>query len=217
MTAAARYDTHAAWYLEYTKDWGSVLADHLPESLSGQRVLDLCCGYGSLSRVLAQRGGEVTGVDLSARLIDQAVQLGRETPYEIRYQVGNAANADWWDGCPFDLVVCNMALMDVDDLDAVLATVKRVLKPSGRFSFALFHPCFPGNGRTLPSWPDGGYSNEGWWTTREEGVRGHVGAHHRMLSTYLNAVLRAGLAFERFEEPAGPLPMLIIGDCRSAR
>lgn len=217
MPATARYDTHADWYLEYTKDWGSLLADHLPVSLPGERVLDLCCGYGTLSRVLARRGGEVTGVDLSARLIDHALQLERGTPLGIRYLVGDAATVDWWDGRVFDRVVCNMALMDVDDLDAVLATVRRLLKPSGRFNFSLFHPCFPGDGRTLPSWPDGGYSTEGWWTTREEGVRGHVGAHHRMLSSYLNAVLRAGLTFERFEEPAGPRPMLILGDCRAPR
>jgi 2-polyprenyl-3-methyl-5-hydroxy-6-metoxy-1,4-benzoquinol methylase len=216
MEATPRYDTHADWYLDYTRDWGSVLADHLPASLSGQRILDLCCGYGSLSRILSARGAEVTGVDLSGRLIGRARDLQSESPAGIHYLVGNATSTQWWDGEPFDRVVCNMALMDVDDLDAVFASAAQVLRPSGLLSFSLFHPCFPGNARTRPSWPDGGYSSEGWWTTGEEGVRGHVGAHHRMLSTYLNAVIRAGLIFDQFIEPAGTLPTLIIADCRPA-
>ena len=63
----------------------------------------------------------------------------------------------------------------------------------------------------LPSWPPArGYAAEGWWTTGSAGVRGHVGAHHRTLSTYLNAVLRAGLDFDSFTEPAADLPRTLI-------
>ena len=212
-----RYDTHADWYLEYTRDWGSVLHDHLPGSLGGQRVLDLCCGYGTLSRTLAARGARVVGVDLSSRLIDRARQLEAAHPAGIDYLVGDATKTDWWDGRPFDRVVCNMALMDVDDLDGVLASAARMLAPSAVFSFAIFHPCFPGDAGSRPSWPEAGYAREGWWTTAEEGVRGHVGAQHRMLSTYLNALIAAGLVLDRVSEPPTPVPTLLIADCRPAQ
>ena len=44
--------------------------------------------------------------------------------------------------------------------------------------------------------------------TDGDGVRGHVGTTHRMLSTYLNAVLaRSGLVFEDFMEPATHVPV----------
>jgi hypothetical protein len=119
----------------------------------------------------------------------------------VCYINGDATTIDWWDGEPFDGVVYNMALMDIDDLDGALPTVAAVLKPEGWFSFSVFHPCYPGgsdgSSDILPSWPpDRGYSYEGWWTTNGAGVRGRVGSDHRMLSTYLNALLRAGLDFD---------------------
>lgn len=215
----SRYDIHADWYLDYTCDWGSASADFLPGDLSGQRVLDLACGYGQLSRALAERGAAVTAVDLSPRLVAQARAIEAREHRGIRYLSGDAASIDWWDAEPFDGVVCNMALMDIDDLDAALSTVATVLKSYGWFNFSLFHPCFPGGSDgasdTLSSWPpDRGYSAEGWWTTRGAGVRGRVGANHRMLSTYLNAVLHAGLEFEEFAEPPTTLPRLLVARCR---
>ena len=109
-----------------------------------------------------------------------------------------------------------MALMDIDDLDAALRTAYAVLRPAGWFNFSLLHPCFPGHARTdvLPSWPpDSGYATEGWWTTNANGVRGHVGAHHRMLSTYLNAAIRAGFQFTAFAEADNDLPRILIAQC----
>lgn len=214
----ARYDSHAEWYVECTQDWDSSAAAFLPAELPGQAVLDLACGWGQLSRIMAGRGAAVTGVDLAQRFIAHARELETAQPAGIRYLVGNATSNDWWDGEPFDGAVCNMALMDIDDLAGAMSTVARVLKPSGWFVFTVFHPCFPGNPEdpgSRPSWPPGqGYSAEGWWTTRESGVRGHVGANHRMLSTYLNAALEAGLEFEGFAEARTELPQLFVAHCR---
>lgn len=67
----------------------------------------------------------------------------------------------------------------------------------------------------LPSWPrDRGYASEGWWSTDGSGVRGQVGANHRMLSTYLNAVMRAGLELETFDEPRVSVPRYLFSLCR---
>lgn len=214
----ARYDAHASWYLDHTRDWNLVATEHLPEEVVRElKVLDLGCGYGALSRILAERGAAVTGVDLSGQLLNRARELEVDQLQGIRYLQGNAANVDWWDGEPFDGVVCNMALMDIDDLDGAMRSAAAVLKPGGWFHFTIFHPCFPGEGDlgpTLPSWSPEGYAAEGWWTTGADGVRGHVGAHHRMLSTYLNAALRAGLAFEQFIEPPTRLPQRLSVHCR---
>jgi len=81
---------------------------------------------------------------------------------------------------------------------------------------SLLHPCFPGSEETdaLPSWPpDRGYSWEGWWTTGSDGVRGHVGAWHRTLATYLNAILGAGLQLREVIEPPAPTPRQLILRC----
>jgi SAM-dependent methyltransferase len=218
----ARYDAIADWYLDFTRDWDPEPVALLPDELRSERVLDLACGYGRFSRYLAERGAAVTAVDLSTNLLAHAREIESTTPLGIRYVHGDATGTEWWDGCAFDGVLCHMALMDIDGLDGVLSTVAAVLEPGGWFSFSMLHPCFPGGpagpGSGLPSWPpDRGYSSEGWWNTNGDGVRGHAGAHHRMLSTYLNAVLRAGLEFEEFAEPESSVPRYLIARGRRPR
>src|SRR5829696_506540 len=127
------------------------------------------CGWGQLSRELAGRGAAVTAVDLSGKLLERARDIERRHPVGIRYVHGDATCMDWWDGTAYDGVVCNMALMDIDDLEAALRTVASVWRPSGWFNLSLLHPCFPGDASVdaLPSWPpDRGYAAEGWWTHR---------------------------------------------------
>lgn len=215
----ARYDRATDWYVGFARDWSADAIPFLPGDLSGQRVLDMGCGLGELSRLLASQGALVTAVDLSANLLGHAKNQEAERPLVIRYLVGDVTTTGWWDGVRFDAAVCNMALMDIDDLDTAMATAACVLKPGGWFSFSLLHPCFPGlrndASEQLPSWPpDRGYASEGWWTTQGDGVRGRVGANHRMLSTYLNATLRAGFESEEFGEPAAQVPRFFIVRCR---
>ncbi len=218
-TRNARYDEVADWYVGFTRDWSAEARPLLPSDLSGQQVVDLACGLGDLSRLLASSGASVTAVDLSTNMLARATDQGEAQALGIRYLVGDVTTTSWWDGEPFDGAVCNMALMDIDDLDAAFATAAHVLKPGGWFSYSLLHPCFPGlresASEQLSSWPpDRGYAYEGWWTTQGDGVRGRVGANHRMLSTYLNATLRAGFEFEEFREPAAPMPRFLVVRCR---
>jgi hypothetical protein len=78
-----------------------------------------------------------------------------------------------------------------------------------RMVHLLDHPCFPMpslgwtsrvDGELEPEIPD--YFAEGFWRrANPEGVRGKVGSHHRTLSTYVNALARAGLKIEHLDEP----------------
>jgi SAM-dependent methyltransferase len=215
----ARYDRATNWYVGFARAWAAEARPFLPDDLSGQRVLEMACGLGELSRLLASGGASVTAVDLSANMLGHAKSEDAARPLGIGYLVGDVTTTDWWDGDAFDGIVCNMALMDIDDLGAAMATAAQVLKPGGWFSFSLLHPCFPGlrdgASEQLSSWPpDRGYSSEGWWTTQGDGVRGRVGANHRMLSTYLNAAVRAGFELEKFAEPPGKVPRFFIVRCR---
>jgi hypothetical protein len=68
--------------------------------------------------------------------------------------------------------------------------------------FSILHPCFPGSGDDAPSsWPPEGYFREGWWLASNTGFRGAVGSQFRMLSTYLNALVRHGFVLDRAVEP----------------
>jgi SAM-dependent methyltransferase len=215
----ARHDRAADWYVDFPREWAAEARPFAPSDLSGQNVLDMGCGLGELSRLLSSRGASVTGVDLSAEMLGHATSVEAERRQEIRYLVGDVTTTDWWDGVLFDGIVCNMALMDIDDLDAAMTTAARVLKTGGWFGYSLLHPCFPGvrtgASEQLSSWPpDHEYAAEGWWTTHGDGVRGRVGANHRMLTTYLTATLRAGFEFEEFGEPPAPVPRFFIARCR---
>jgi SAM-dependent methyltransferase len=159
----------------------------------------------------------VTGVDVSAEMLGRARASG---PPDITYiQADVAGDLAWWDGRPFDGCTCEMALMDIDDLAGALSAVTAVLRPGGWFVASIVHPCLPGSERGASSWPPGeGYEREGWWTSPDhhspEGVRIRVGATHRKLSTYLNALLDAGLEAERFTEPPAPVPTYLLWRCR---
>ena len=119
-----------------------------------------------------------------------------------------ARTAEWWDGARFDGAVCEMAFMDIDDVEGTLSAAAEALRPGAQFVVSVVNPRFPGNDAGLSSGPqDEGYTAEGFWTSdrhNPEGLRLRVGSNHRLLSTYLDALLRAGFVLERFYEPPFP-------------
>jgi SAM-dependent methyltransferase len=207
MRTSARYNGIADFYHSVV---GDDVSDPATTALLGllpswdtARVLDLACGQGRVSRELARRGAGVIGIDVSDALLGMARQVEQRQPQGITYVRGDATRPDALPGELFDGVVCNFGLSDIDDLDGVLATVGRVLPDGGWFVFSILHPCFPGWDADAPSsWPpEEGYYTEGWWLAENTGFRGQVGATHRMLSTYLNALARHHLRLEAADEP----------------
>jgi 2-polyprenyl-3-methyl-5-hydroxy-6-metoxy-1,4-benzoquinol methylase len=218
----SRYDEIADWYVEFTASWPSEPIAVLPDDLTGQHVLDMASGHGTAARYLASCGAVVTAVDISEKLLVHARSAASSEPAAVRYVAGDVTTTKWWDGHPFDGVLCNMALMDVDDLDGALSTVSAVLKPHGWFSASILHPCFPGStdgsAVALSSWhPERGYSWEGRWNTSGTGVRGHADVNHRTVATYLNALINHGLALDRFAEPdSTTVPRYFVVLCHAA-
>ena len=216
--APARYDEFAEWYQHWIGDAPPLIAVQagLLPAVTSERVLDIACGQGRMSRYLARLGADVVGVDISAAMLGKARAAGPDDIAYIRADI--AQHPAWWDGRPFDGCTCELALMDIDDLAGALSTVTAVLRPGGWFVASIVHPCFPGSERGRPSWPpEGGYEREGWWISPDHhpgGVRTRVGATHRKLSTVLNALLDAGLEAERFAEPPAPVPTYLLWRCR---
>jgi len=208
--AQARYDQVADFYVagwEGTGDPASLALLDLLGPPHGLRVLDLACGHGRTARELARRGATVVGADISSVLLGRALQAEREGPLGVRYLRADAAALPL-DDAGFDAVTCNFGLSDIDDLDGTLAGVGRALRPGGRFVFCVLHPCFPGGPDVSGSWPaDGRYYDERRWnaTGALSGLRALVGANHRTLATYLNALRRHGLWLDLLSEPA-PTP-----------
>jgi SAM-dependent methyltransferase len=216
------YDAVATWYEQWAT-WPPALfgygRDLMPEPLAGQLVLDVACGHGRLSRELHTAGARVVGVDLSAELVAKARASATESHQDISYHHADIADLDaWWDGTPFDGAACEMALMDIADLDGAAKAIEAVLRPGGWFAASLVHPCFPGNVSGLSSWPpEAGYSREGYWTSSRhnpDGVRIRIGSHHRTLSTYVNTLIRHGLQISAIAEPEDAQPQFLAIGCR---
>jgi SAM-dependent methyltransferase len=223
VTPDVAYDGIAEWYDAWVGDDPGFICKDAPGLLAGRlagaRVLDAACGQGRVARAVARLGAHVVGVDVSARLVAMARTAEAADPLGATYRVGDLADpAAWWDGIPFDGAVCEMALMDIGDLDAVLAGIAHVLRPGGWFVSSLLHPCLPGRANGLSSWPpDRGYSAEGWWSSPDHnpvGARIRVGAYHRTLATVLNGLTAAGLTLDRAVEPPADVPTVLILSCR---
>jgi len=91
----------------------------------GERILDLGCGDGALTVKLAQAGATVVGADSSAELVAAARALG----LDARIADGQALAFE----AEFDAVFSNAALHWMRNADAVIAGVRRALRPGGRF------------------------------------------------------------------------------------
>ncbi len=218
------YDEHQQFYIDFvdralaaeTGFWQVLLSRFeavLGTRLLGAQVCDVACGEGYLSRHLAGLGaGAVVGVDLSSALIETAVQ--RSNSDKLTFQVDDAQTLSSLADNSFDMAVSQMAMMDIPDHQAMFTAVHRVLKKGGVFAFSLLHPCFenpfylPDELPTLDD-ADGNpvayivrrYGTEGYWQSGGDGVRGHMGAYHRTLSTYINGLIAAGFRLEKIEEP----------------
>ena len=213
----AAYDDIADWYDEALRsgplgrfqDLAISIILNLAGNVEDRRICDLACGQGILSRRLAGLGAVVVGVDISEGMLDLARRYERDEPRGVDYVRGDASSLPEFPDEAFDGLICNLALMDIPNLEATLDTVSRVLRPGGWFVFSITHQCFltPSRGRTSrvdgelqPEIPD--YFAEGFWRrANPEGVRGKVGSHHRILSTYVNTLAQAGLRIARLVEP----------------
>ena len=135
--------------------WHRALIDppllRLVGEVGGKCVLDLACGNGYLSRRFACHGATVIGVDASAPLNERAQSREEQEPLGITYHVADAADLSMLEDAVLDLVMCNMALMDIEHSDLAIREVARVLKQAGRWVFSLAQPCACTNTSTC-SW-----------------------------------------------------------------
>jgi len=102
----------------------------------GMRVLDLCCGQGTASVALLERGCAVTGLDFSPAMLD----LARKRASGAELIEGDAEELPFEDGS-FDAIVSNFGICHIPNQPRALLEIKRVLKPAG--FFAMTNWCGP--------------------------------------------------------------------------
>ncbi|HLX33555.1 MAG TPA: class I SAM-dependent methyltransferase [Gaiellaceae bacterium] len=109
------------------------------EPHAGEQFLDVGCGAGHLAELAAGAGAEVTGVDLSPRLIDVARARAEAAGLDIDYSVGDAENLDVADAS-FDVVGSSFGMIFAPDHGAAARELARATRPGGRLGFSAWTP-----------------------------------------------------------------------------
>ena len=108
---------------------------------AGERVLDIACGTGLVSFAAARAvgpEGQVLGTDLSQRMIEASERRARDSGLSncsfLRMDAENLTVPD----ASFDVALCGLGLMYVPDPERALREMRRVLRPGGRVSVAVW-------------------------------------------------------------------------------
>ena len=189
----------------------------LPD-VAGLRGLDIGCGEGHNTRLLAARGvGSLAAIDISPTFLRHAASLPDPI---VSYARASAVQLPFADRT-FDFATAFMSLMDIPETEAVIAEAYRVLQPGGFLQFSISHPCFStlhrrnlrGGRGTTYAIEVAGYFNVtaehiDEWTFTSAPLEERAGVAKfrtprfiRTLSQWLNFLVEAGFVLERVEEP----------------
>ena len=188
--------------------------------ITGLIGIDLGCGEGHNTRLLAQRGARVTGIDIAATFIRHAQAEETRAPLGITYQEASAVELPFPDAS-FAFATAFMSFMDIPETERVLAEAFRVLQSGGFLQFSILHPCFnPPHRRTCRDEDQITYAievgdyfvdargriDEWTFTTvpqtgRNPQPKFKVPRFHRPISQWLNLLIGAGFSLERCAEP----------------
>ncbi|MDO9406740.1 MAG: methyltransferase domain-containing protein [Polaromonas sp.] len=135
---------------------------------AGESVLDVGTGTGVVAITAARSGAQVTGLDLTPELLEEARDNARTARQErIVWTEGDAEQLPYADAS-FDVVLSQFGHMFAPRPEVVTQEMRRVLKPGGRVAFATWPPehlvgrMFAFIGRHAPP-PPPGVSPPGQW------------------------------------------------------
>lgn len=101
------------------------------------KILDVCCGTGTMCEMLSREGFLLAGFDLSPQMIDQAREKARLKGQEIRYEVMDAAEFEMHDtyDAAFSFFDSLNNILDPERLQSAFHHVYKHLEPGGSFIF----------------------------------------------------------------------------------
>ncbi|MGG2016331.1 class I SAM-dependent methyltransferase [Bacillus sp. S10(2024)] len=222
--AIKRWNKHADYFTAGYDEHGGIHREvllnpaifSLIEDVKGKKLLDAGCGEGYLSRILAKQGATVTAVDYAEKMIEIAKQRTKSDE-AIEYKQGNCEKLDFLTDAQYDLIVSNMVIQDLENYEAALSEMYRLLKKDGTFIFSILHPCFvtPNSG-----WIGREQVDQQYWKVQRyfyEGVYDQrfpihsdekVVFYHRTLTSYFKAIHQVGFTLVDVIEPMPSEEML---------
>lgn len=185
--------------------------------ITGKRVLDMACGQGIFAEQMRDKGAFVTGVDLGKELIaiaeDNSKTVKEKGTHKVVYHVASADDLFMLKNGSFDIVVCILALQNIEDLAKTISEARRVLTHTGKLFFVLNHPSYRNPKQTY--WGYNEADNKQYRRVDEYMSESHVRidmtpgstvdkkftvSFHRPLQVYIKALSKNGLAVTRLEE-----------------
>jgi SAM-dependent methyltransferase len=217
VTLRREWDDQAENWLRWAREpghdsyWqfhGSRFLEIVPEP--GRLTLDVGAGEGRLGRDLRRRGHSVVAIDASFALA-QACAGGAEP---IPTVLGDAARLPVRTEAA-DITVAFMSLQDIDDLEAAVGELGRVLTRGGRLCVAIVHPInsagrFEGEhgDPTRPFVIRGSYFEQAHYVDdiERDGLPMKFSSAHRPVETYSRAFEESGFGIDAIREVGDPDP-----------
>ena len=167
--------------------------------VDGTKAVELGCGGAQFGLALAERGADVTGVDISAAQLDHARSLAAEREQEVEFVEASVTDLPLSDAT-FDLAFSAFAFQWVGDLRACFEEAHRVLVDGGRLVFSVDHPYYklldPETGGFARS-----YFDDSPRRAYSESLDAEMIIQQRRVSDVVNLLVEAGFTVEELHEP----------------
>ncbi len=137
-------DAYNAWSDSYdtdenfTRDLDQKVTREALASQHFDSILELGCGTGKNTVLLAQIGTKVHALDFSSGMIEKAKEKVKAK--SVRFSMTDLTKRWPCDNATHDLIVCNLVLEHIEDLSHIFSEAARTLTPKGRFFINELHP-----------------------------------------------------------------------------
>lgn len=175
--------------------------------VAGRRVLEVGCGSAPCARWLAAHGASVVASDLSAGMLRHARVAASRTGIAVPLVQGDAGSLPFADAS-FDLACSAFgAVPFVSDSAQVMREVARVLRPGGRWVFAVTHPIrwiFPDDPGPAGLMVQQSYFDRSPYVEVDATGRPTYVEHHRTMGDRIREIVGAGFVLTDVVEPEWP-------------
>lgn len=168
--------------------------------VKGMHILDAACGPGKYAEELFAKGAEITGFDISPKMIAHAKARNPGAGYFFVHDFSEPLNM-LEDGS-FDAVVCGLALHYAEDWNAIMGEFYRLLKPMGTLVISVEHPFFEYTYFNSKKYFEVEAVSAEW---RGFGVPVTVPSYRRSLQQCIDPLVKNGFYIDALVEPK-PLP-----------
>jgi SAM-dependent methyltransferase len=174
----------------------------LPRPLEETTCLELGCGAGQNSIVLAKAGARCIGIDISERMLEHARRLAEQERVSSEFRKADLDALPTFGRQTFDLIHSAYGVPFAENPEQVIRTCADLLKPGGTLLFSMGHPVYAGEWLDLDG-EEGLFLRDYFHPVPDarEGDRSEAVSRAYPVSEVAEWIVRAGLRLDRILEP----------------